>query len=97
MNRPIHCAGCGERTDYRVGSADEDRFFRVGDQSSGSKLFYCDPACWVKTRQSDRPPPQSLIDAWYAKQGARFSKDDLASVSREIGYADDPSPDEEAF
>ena len=95
MNRPIHCAGCGDRTDYRVGSADEDRFFRVGDQSSGSKLFYCDPVCWVKTRQSDRPPPQSLIDAWYAKQGTRVSKEDLAIVSRQRGHAG--LPDEEPF
>lgn len=95
MNRPIHCAGCGDRTEYRVGSADEDRFFRVGDLYSNSKLFFCDPLCWVKTRQSDKPPAKSLIDSWYAKQGARFTKDDLAAVSRQLGYAAPPLLDDE--
>lgn len=98
MNRNIVCAGCGERTHFKVGSADEDRFFRVGPsevgqqsykhvQANQGKLFFCDPMCWLDARVSTKTPPLSLLEPWYRKQGARFTKDDWAAVRRRLGYA----------
>lgn len=110
MNRNIVCAGCGERTQCKVGSADEDRFFRVGAADSGQqlykqlqsnhgKLFFCDPMCWLDARVSTKPPPLSLLEPWYEKQGekhgekqgARFGKEGWAAVRRRLGHHD-PAP-----
>ena len=86
MARNIHCDGCGERTTSKVGSADEDRFFRVG--SPDGKLFYCDPQCWIQTRPQDaKPPARSLLTTWYDKQGTRFTREEVASTLSQLGYA----------
>ena len=85
MTRNIHCDGCGERTTSKVGSADEDLFFRVG--SPGGKLFFCGPQCWIMTRKDSKPPARSLLTAWYDKQGARFTKDEVASALSQLGFA----------
>lgn len=85
MTRQIHCDGCGERTSYKVGSADEDLFFRVG--SPDGKLFFCDPTCWIQTRHNDaKPPARSLLASWYAKQGPRYTKEEVASTLLQLGY-----------
>jgi hypothetical protein len=85
MTRQIHCDGCGERSIYKVGSADEDLFFRVG--SPDGKLFFCDPTCWIQTRHHDaKPPARSLLTSWYAKQGSRYTKEEVASTLLQLGY-----------
>jgi hypothetical protein len=103
MNRNITCAGCGDRTQYKVGSADEDLFFRVGPSDVGQrsykklnstqgKMFFCNPMCWLDARLDSRPPPLSLFEPWYAKQGARFTKEDWSAVRRRLGYAVQAAP-----
>jgi hypothetical protein len=84
MTRQIHCHGCGERTTAIVGSADEDRFFRVG--SPDGKLFYCDPVCWIQVRKDSKPPARSLLTSWYEKQGSRYTREEVASALLQLGY-----------
>jgi hypothetical protein len=103
MNRNITCMGCGEKTQYKVGSADEDLFFRVGPSDAGQrsykwpnlnqgKLFFCNPMCWLDARLDSRPPPLSLFEPWYEKQGARVTKEDWVAVRRRLGHTVQAAP-----
>jgi hypothetical protein len=99
----ILCAGCGDQTEYQVGSVDEDLFFRVGG-GDRPKLFFCDPHCWLDVRDKDaklrsvtaKPPPLSLFAPWYEKQGARFTREDINGIKRRLGLAPDPVPEEDS-
>jgi hypothetical protein len=98
----ILCAGCGDQTDYQVGSADEDLFFRVG--GGRPKHFFCDPHCWLDVRDKDakmrgvsaKPPPLSLFTAWYEKQGGRFTREDVNGIKRRLGIAPDVIVDDDS-
>jgi hypothetical protein len=99
----IQCAGCGDATDYKVGSVDEDLFFRVGGGRHG-KLFFCDPHCWLDVRDKDakmrgttaKNPTLSLLTSWYDKQGTRFTRDDINGIKRRLGITPDLIVEEES-